>query len=177
MKKKLDVQGVMNEMREQSVHFRMAKEKATPPPSRPSNRKGKRASHKVTDLQTSKVSKFESYRLTEFDDYRLPVFSDMWRGEVRLTWEQSAYLDQLEKAISRDRPEGDRSDPEYKRITKNSIIRALVELARRLNVSVDANSFRNERDLLEEVVKAVREKFTVSPSHKVTDLQTSKVPE
>ena len=91
----------------------------------------------------------------------------MERSELWLTEEQTDFLAELSRLISRKRPEGDRSDPEYKRITQNSIIRALVEITRRLEVTVDPRQFKNEQDLAKGIWKAL--------SHRVTDLQTSKV--
>ena len=161
-KKKLNAESVINELKGQSVFFKKARS-----PTQKRDKTAKSRSHRVTDLQTNRVTEFESYRLTDFGDYDVPHYRQMERSEIWLTWEQSDYLGTLEKVISRDRPEGDKADPNYKRITKNSIMRALVEVARRLSVTVDAREFKNEQDL----AKAIWEALT----NRVTDLQTSGV--
>ena len=93
----------------------------------------------------------------------------MQRIEVRLTWEQNKYLDDLEALIGRDAPEGERSDPAYRRITKNSILRVMVEILRGLALEVDASHFKNERDLLKALYAVLKKHFS--------ERQTSRVPE
>jgi hypothetical protein len=117
-----------------------------------------------TDFQSYRPPEYGSYRLpdqqstrvTDFQSYSVPNYQKMQRIEVRLTWEQNKFLDDLEAIIARDAPEGERSDPNYRRITKNSIIRALVEIVRCLEVQVDARSFRSEKDLLTALVETLK---------------------
>jgi hypothetical protein len=123
------------------------------------NRVTESVSDRVTDLQTNRV--------TDFTDYDVPDYRQLKRVELRLTWEQNKYLDELISVITRDMPEGERSSPNYKRITKNSILRALVEFARRLNLQVDARKFRNERDLAQALADKLEESLA--------DLQTNRV--
>jgi hypothetical protein len=132
---------------------------------------------RVTDIQTSRLPNSEtsrqpekqSSRLTDFDTYDVPSFQKMQRIEVRLTWEQNKFLDDMEALIGRDAPEGDKSDPSYRRITKNSIIRVLVEIIRALDIQVDASRFKNERDLLNALYVAIK--------NRTANQQTSRLPE
>lgn len=132
---------------------------------------------RLPDKQTSRVTKSESPKLLElqtsrvpdFDRYDVPDFRKMQRVEVRLTWEQNKYLDDLEALIGRDAPDGDKSDPSYRRITKNSVIRVMVEILRVLAVEIDASQFKNERDLLKALHDALQQRLS--------KLQTSRLPE
>lgn len=90
----------------------------------------------------------------------MPDYRKMQRIEVRLTWEQNKYLDDLEALIGRDAPEGDKSDPTYRRITKNSIIRVVIEILRGLDIRIDATHFRNERDLLQAIHQALKTRLS-----------------
>jgi hypothetical protein len=133
--------------------------------------------NRVTDIQTPRVPNSESSRLPEkqssrvpdFDTYDVPSFQKMQRIEVRLTWEQNKYLDDMEALIGRDAPEGEKSDPAYRRITKNSIIRVLVEIIRALDIQVDASRFKNERDLLNAIYEALRKRTAEHQTSRVTD--------
>jgi hypothetical protein len=169
MTKKLDEATVLNELREGSAFFRDAR-KSPPkkdikqtPPRRKKNAKKKKTnlqSYRVTESVSNRVTDLQSYRVTDFDDYEILDYRELKRGEMRLTWEQNKYLDDLVSEITRAMPEGERSDPQHKRITKNSIIRALVEIVRRLKLRVDAKNFRNERDL----ARALAEEISKSMS-------------
>jgi len=66
-------------------------------------------------------------------------------------------------------PEGERTDPNYKRITKNSIVRGLVEILRRLNLSIDASRFKSEKDLTRELLDKLTHRLTESQTPKVTE--------
>jgi len=172
-KKNLNPEEVINELRGGSVFFQPKKTISPPPLDKPPRvspsveAPTKSQSYRVTDLQSLRVTELQSYRLTEFDDYEVPHFREMERSELWLTEEQTDFLVALAKLIARKRPEGEKRDPSYKRITQNSIIRVLVEIARRLKLTVDARNFKNEQDL----AKAMWEEL----SYRLTDLQSSKV--
>jgi hypothetical protein len=192
-KKRLNTQGIANELAGASVFFsptpvpapvpdsRTLKISPVPKPRRTNQAKAQRTpprkfaapaelqTHKVPDSQSSRETESETHRLTDFEDYDVPDYRRLRRAELRLTWEQERYLDDLEAVIARDMPEGERANPSYKRITKNSVLRALVEMARRLEVRVDARRFRNERDLAKAVFGAFREKFAKLQTDGVTD--------
>lgn len=122
--------------------------------------------NRVTEQQTSKVTEFVSNRLTELQTYRVDRWDNLRRLELRLTREQKRYLDDLEEEISNAMPDIERDNPEFQRLTKNSIIRVLVEIAMQLDMRVDASAFHNEGDLLQAVFTALKEKFATP---KVTD--------
>ena len=130
------------------------------PPPPPKKRKGKSETSEVTKLRSSEVTELRSYGLPKFDQLR--------RLDIRLTWEQKRFLDDWEEDIRQAMPEGDRGNPDHRRITKNSIIRVLVEIVRQLEIRVNAKGFHNEGDLLEALFEAL--------SKKLTELQTSEVP-
>lgn len=115
---------------------------------------------RVTEFQTTRVPDKQSNRLPDFESYDVPDFRKMQRIEVRLTWEQNKYLDDLEAFIGRDAPEGDKSDPGYRRITKNSIIRVVVEILREIDIQVDASQFKNERDLLKALYQVLKTRLS-----------------
>ena len=74
-------------------------------------------------------------------------------------------------------PEGERSDPNYKRITKNSIVRVLVEILRRLDLSIDASRFKSEKDLARDVFKKLTDRLTELQIHEPKESQTDRVRE
>jgi hypothetical protein len=191
-KKRLNTQDIVNELAGASVFFSAppppAPETKEPPVSpvpklrRASPAKLRKASparqsavptelqtHKVTDSQSARATESATHGLTNFEDYEVSDYRSLRRAELRLTWEQERYLDDLEAVITRDMPEGERANPNYKRITKNSVIRALVELARRLEVKVDARRFRNERDLAQALFGAFRDKLAQLQTDRVTE--------
>jgi hypothetical protein len=86
-----------------------------------------------------------------------------------LTWEQKRFLDDWEEDIRQTMPEGERGNPDHRRITKNSIIRVLVEILRQIKITVDARNFRNEGDLLNALFEDLRKKIAESWSSEVTD--------
>ena len=122
--------------------------------------------NRVTEQQTPKATEFESNRLTELQTYRVDRWDHLRRLELRLTREQKRYLDDLEEEISNAMPDIERDNPEFQRLTKNSIIRVLVEIAMQLDMRVDATAFHNEGDLLQAVFTSLKAKLT---SSKVTD--------
>ena len=175
MKKKLNEDQVLNELTQGSVYFRGRQsptpqkaeqqksiQKAKKQKKRSKSRRSelpKLASSKVTDKHTSEPMKLQSYELPNFDKLR--------RLDIRLTWEQKRFLDNLEEDIRQSMPEGERGNPNHRRITKNSIIRVVIEIIKQLELTVDSSHFRNEGDLLTAIFEALEKK--------VTELRTSEV--
>jgi len=160
-KKVLNTGAVLNELKGQSAFFNQPKY-PTPPKRKP--KKKQPQTHRVTESVTN--------RLTDFEKYDVPDYRKLQRLELRLTWAQKEYLDRLEGLISRDMPEGERSDPNYKRITRNSIVRVLVEIMRRLNLSVDASTFKSEKDLARDLFNKLTNKLTELQTTRVSESQT-----
>ena len=119
--------------------------------------------NKVTEQQTPKVTKPESNRLTELQTYRVERWDHLRRLELRLTREQKRYLDEMEEEISLSMPDIEKNNPEFQRLTKNSIIRVMVEIARQLDVHVDASAFHNEGDLLQALYTTLRIELSKLP--------------
>jgi hypothetical protein len=125
--------------------------------------------NRVTEVQGNRVTDLQTNRVTDFADYEVPIYSDLSRLELRLTWEQTEFLESLDRQIAREAPEGDKKDPTYKRITKNSVVRALVEILRRLNPKLDAGRFYNEQDLVKALFAALGERLTDLQTNRPTD--------
>ncbi|MGD8457007.1 MAG: hypothetical protein PVF83_11520 [Anaerolineales bacterium] len=174
MNKKLNAGAVLNELKGQSAFFNPPKSPTKagmkPPEKQPQT-------HRVTDSQTDRVPESGTARLTDFEGYHVPDYRKLQRLELRLTWEQKEYLDRLEGIIARDMPEGERADPDYKRITKNSIVRVLVEILRYLNLSIDASCFKSERDLAKDVFAKLTDRLTELQTDKSLESQTDRVGE
>jgi hypothetical protein len=186
MTKKLDETAVLNELREGSAFFRDArlaserkKTQPAPLPQKPKIKiEGKDLqTNRLTDSQTDRVTELQTNRVTDFADYEVPDYRQLKRVELRLTWEQDNFLNNLESIITRDMPEGERSDPKYKRITKNSIIRALVEYARRVNLRVDATKFKNEADLARAICDQIEKPTADSQTNRLTESVSDEVTE
>src|SRR5687768_7202703 len=75
------------------------------------------------DLQTNRLTEFGSNRVTDLQSYRVERFDTLRRVECRLTKDQKRYLDDLEEEISLAMPDIERNNPEFQRLTKNSVIR------------------------------------------------------
>lgn len=163
-KKDLKPERVISELRDQSVFFTGSKS-PTKEKEKETKRKGvtDTLTHSVSDTvrqsHTDTLTHSSEDRLDDLSNYEVGDYRQLARGNLRLTPEQNRFLKDMEDAISGQRPEGERADPEYKRITKNSIIRALVEFARRLKLTVDASTFKNEQDLLRAIVEEIRKKL------------------
>lgn len=176
-KKKLNVEGITNELEGASLFFNppplLAESKAgkkplkaiTPKSRTPEVRKS--VISEVAKSRSPQVPKSGSSEVLDLSEYPIVTFQELARLDVRVTWEQKEYLDKLETAIVRNTAGSDKSDPESQRLTKNSVLRSLVEIARQLKVNVDASSFRNERDLIKAVFDALRKAMN--------DLQNSEV--
>ena len=119
MTKKLDEATVLNELREGSAFFRDARKspakkdiKQTPPRrKKKAKKKTNLQSYRVTESVSNRVTDLQSYRVTDFADYEIPDYRELKRGEMRLTWEQNRYLDDLVSEITRAMPEGERIRP------------------------------------------------------------------
>ena len=160
-KKDLKPERIVTELTEQSVFFRDRKHpyKKSPAGKKKVSKSPKPRSSDVPDLRTSGVRKLQSSEVTELRTYRLRNFDQLRRLDLRLTGEQKRFLDDLEEDIRQGMPEGERGNPTYRRITKNSVVRVLVEIVRQLDLKVDASSFRNEGDLLKAIYDALSEKL------------------
>ena len=143
----------------------------TPPPLEPIRLSpSEKKESRTTALQKSSSAEVQQYSilsLDNLDDYPLLDFREYKKIDARLTWDQKEYLDNLERLIVRDAPGVEKSNPLSKRITRSSIIRALVEIARRLQITVNPSRFQNERDLIEAIVEAFEQKFRKPEDKKV----------
>src|SRR5688572_18702954 len=125
----------------------------------PSIDNGKPSTSELPKSVSSGVRKLRSYELRKFDELR--------RLDIRITGEQKRFLDDLEEDIRQAMPEGDKSNPESQRITKNSIIRAMLEIARQLKLKVDGKAFHNENDLLHALFEELARQLPNSRSSEV----------
>jgi hypothetical protein len=94
---------------------------------------------------------FQSYEVRKFDELR--------RLDIRITGKQKRFLDDLEEDIRQSMPEGDKENPHSQRITKNSVIRVLLEIARLARLKIDASTFQNEADLLDTIYEELCSKL------------------
>lgn len=113
----------------------------------------------LTELRGSEVSTSRTTGVPDLQTYRLRNFDQLRRLDVRLTWEQKRFLDDWEEDIRQTIPEGERGNPDHRRITKNSIMRVLVEVVHQLKIKVDARNFRNEGDFLNALFEALCKKI------------------
>ena len=128
----------------------------------PDSRSAKVPKYQITELpdyQTAVVRESAAQTLSDLSDYPLVDFRQYERVDVRLTWDQKKYLDDLESLIARQSPGVEKRNPFSKRITRSSVVCALVEIARRLEVSVDPSQFQNERHLVKALAEALKRKF------------------
>jgi hypothetical protein len=108
---------------------------------------------------TTAVQKSKTKTAGDFEDYQLLDYREYKKLDARLSWEQIRYLDELEALIARKAPGLEKNNPLSKRMTKSSIVRVLVEIAMRLRLSFDPSTFRNERDLLRALDRALALKY------------------
>ncbi len=128
----------------------------------PDSRSTEVPKYDITELpnyQTAAVRKSTTQTLDDLSDYPLVDFRQYERVDVRLTWDQKKYLDELEALIARQSPGVEKKNPLSKRITRSSVVRALIEIAKRLEVSVDPSQFQNERHLVKALTEALKHKF------------------
>lgn len=124
---------------------------------------------RLPDSGTSRLTDQQTSSVPDFGSYRVPDYRTMRRIEVRLTLEQIRFLDDLEWELGRSLPDLEKVNLESRRITKNSIIRVLIEILRTLDLDIDASHFRNERDLLLALHQILKVHFS--------DSGTSRLPE
>jgi hypothetical protein len=108
---------------------------------------------------TTAVQKSKTKTSGDFQNYQLLDYREYKKLDARLSWEQVRYLNELEALIARRAPGLEKNNPLSKRMTKSSIVRALVEIAMRLSISFDPSTFRNERDLLRALDRALELKY------------------
>ncbi|MCI0565374.1 MAG: hypothetical protein MN733_43470 [Nitrososphaera sp.] len=173
-KKTLDATAITNELKGQSVYFRKENLSSTPPSNKPSKsgqdkttKVGNSRTSELPELPTSQVLKSGTTEVPKLQSYELRNFDALRRLDVRLTGEQKRFLDEMEENIRQQMPEGERNNPDSKRITKNAIIRVFVEIFRQLGLPLNAKRFKNENDLLETLFKALL--------MKIPELRTSEV--
>jgi len=121
----------------------------------------KSRSSEVTQSGSPEVPNFRSYVLRKYDQLR--------RLDIRITGEQKRYLDDLEEDLRQSMPEMERDNPAHQRITKNSFIRVLLEIARQLDLRITGEHVHNEADLLQAVFDTLQTKLP--------DFRSSEVPE
>lgn len=165
MSKKLNSEAIVNELHGQSVFF---KDKVTPP-TPPSRKTATTPEKEARDLRTSEVPELPGSELPQLRTYELRNYDQLRRLDIRLTGEQKRFLDEMEETIRQKMPEGERDNPLSRRITKNSIVRVLVEIFRQLRLRVDASNFRNEGDLLEALFEKLLQQVTDLGTSEVTD--------
>jgi len=168
-KKKLNAESVMNELRGQSVFFKQSSVVAPLSSEEKITKRINTRTPELPELRTSGLPKLGSSTVPNFQSYGLRNFDELRRLDVRLTWEQKRFLDDWEEEIRQAMPEGERDNPESKRITKNSIMRVLVEIVMQLGVKVDASRFRNESDLLQSLFREICRRVTELQSTEVTE--------
>jgi hypothetical protein len=117
----------------------------------------------VQEYRTTAVQHSPQPSLDDLGDYPLLDYRQLKKVDVRLTWEQKEYLDGLEALIARNAPGLEKNNPLSKRITRSAVIRALVEIARRLSLSADPSHLMNERDLLKALVEEFKKKLAPPP--------------
>ena len=123
----------------------------------------------VKKSSTPEVVKSRTHGVQKFEDYPLLHFRDLEKMDVFVTGEQLDYLKDLESVIVRGRPGMEKGNPLHQRLTKTSVVRALVEIIRRLDLTVDPQNFNNERDLLQAIDQTLRAKY-----HKKSKAQVQK---
>ena len=133
--------------------------------------------HRQPLSQSSDKPESRTPRLPEIHGYNVRKYDQLRRIDLRLTGKQKRYLDDLFEDIKQDIPEGDRSDPEYRQVTKSSIIRAVLEILRQMQITVDASEFRNEGDLLLALFEALCKRLTESRTTALPVSRSSAVPE
>lgn len=118
----------------------------------------------VPNSVTTELRKPVSSAVRELQSYGLTNYDKLFRLDARLTYDQIAFLNKLEAEIKLARPDVERNHPDHKRITKNSIVRVLVEIARQIELQVDASQFYNELDLFHAVYLEFRNVFSKKPN-------------
>src|SRR5579859_1301778 len=185
-KKTLNVAAITNELEGASLFFKPVsstlkhneshnKLQTAKLPKSVTHRVRKSVTTRVPNLQTSEVPESVSLEVLDLSAYPIVGFQDLARMELRLTWEQKEYLDRVETAIARNSGGVAKNDPESQRLTKNSLLRALVEIARQLNLGVDSDNFRNERDLIQALFDTLKDAMSKKQTSEVTESVTNRL--
>ena len=165
----IDLSGVVPLKRRKSI--------TTPPPKAVSKKREdknvKSISPEVMKSRTPGVHKSISPELHKLWTYEVQSFKHLKKLDVLFTKAQKIFLRDFLESVEDSMPERERDNPEHRRITKNSIIRVLVEIARQLEIKVDASHFRNERDLLLAVFEAIIERSSEVMKSRTPELQKS----
>ncbi len=146
----------------------------TPPPPQPVKAlepvvSSRPDTHPTPKSGSSEATQPGSHDVPDFRSYELRKYDQLRRLDIRITGEQKRYLDDLEEDIRQSMPEIERDNPAHQRITKNSFIRVLLEIARQLDLRVTGEHMHNEADLLQAVFETLQTKLP--------DFRSSEVPE
>ena len=180
-KKRLNVTSIQNELSQTAYFARpVAQQRSTsrPKPPVPKQKRSKKLKKtpdkttelkkaKIPDFESNKVSKSETHKVSNFQSYKLSNYKTFKHMGIGLTRDQVRYLQKLEDHISDTRPDIDKNNAHHKRITKASIIRVLVEMARQLELTVNARQFQNEHDLYQAMLEKMALKLSNFESRKV----------
>ncbi len=110
----------------------------------------------VTNSASSKPRKSATPAVRKLQTYELTNYDKLFRLDVRLTYDQIAFLDKLEAEIRLNRPDLERNRADHKRITKNSVVRVLIEIMRQIDLQLDASQFYNELDLFDAIYQELK---------------------
>ena len=125
-------------------------------PKSRSSRLPKSRTHGVRKSRSSRVPNSGTTGVPDFRSYDIPNYNKLNRIDLRVTWDQRYFLDDQELMIRRAMPDIERDNPNHRRLTKNSVVRVLVEIARQLELKIDARKLRNEADLLQAYYDALK---------------------
>ena len=125
-------------------------------PKSRSSRLPKSRTHVVRNSRISRVPNSGTTGVPNFRSYDIPNYNKLNRLDLRVTWDQRYFLDDQELMIRRAMPDIERDNPSHRRLTKNSVVRVLVEIARQLELKIDARKLRNEADLLQAYYDALK---------------------
>ncbi|MCC6611832.1 MAG: hypothetical protein IT320_00060 [Anaerolineae bacterium] len=126
--------------------------------------------------RSSEVAQSESPEVPNFRSYELRKYDQLRRLDIRITGEQKRYLDDLEEDLRQSMPEMERDNPAHQRITKNSFIRVLLEIARQLDLRVTGEHVHNEADLLQAVFDTLQAKLPDFRSSEVPESESAEAP-
>lgn len=174
IRKKLNADDMLNELKGQSVFFKNAGKQLAPLPENETKKKLGTSlkelprTSKLPKSRTNEVTKSGSSEVPKLQTYELRNFAALRRLDVRLTGDQKWFLDEMEEMIRQQMPEGESNNPESKRITKNAIIRVFVEIFRQLKLPINAREYKNEHDLMHGIFRSLLKK--------IPELRTTEVP-
>jgi len=158
--KKLNADDMLNELKGQSVFFKGAENRLTPPPKKSASpNKDWPRTIKLPKSRTIEVTKSGTSDVPELQTYELRNFAALRRLDIRVTGDQKWFLEEMEEMIRQQMPEGESNNPESKRITKSAIIRVFVEIFRQLKLPINARKYQNEHDLMDGMFKSLLKKI------------------